>query len=67
MKMEIKYLDATLDEAQALIDAESNTDKVRAIRKAIKGFRAGVGRNGTISMTGVRIIFNELDLIVGEG
>ena len=37
MKMEIKYLDATLDEAQALIDAEKNAEVVRAIWEVVNG------------------------------
>jgi hypothetical protein len=35
MKMNINILDATLDEAQALIDAEKNAYKVGAIEKAV--------------------------------
>jgi hypothetical protein len=39
MKLDIKVMDATLDEVQALIDAEKNAGVVEAIREAVRGFK----------------------------
>jgi hypothetical protein len=43
MKMDVRCLDCTLDQAQALIDAEKNAEVVRAIWEVVNGSTASYG------------------------
>ena len=42
MKLDIRFLEATLDEAQALIDAETNAQRILRARLAINVFRGRI-------------------------